>query len=149
MTSVNNNLAHRYDPPSFAQRPSYAEAFSDKPSYTTEKAAEQITRTGYRWKERNQDGTTPISYRFFKPSQATYNTPAGANEFSPSQKEQARRTMQQRLGIDFGRGQVYAESIRRHPTTTMMSVFDQFITKYFKDFLIETTAYIVVSNSYL
>ena len=94
MTSVNNNLTHRYDPPSFAQRPSYAEAFSDKPSYTTEKAAEQITRTGYRWKERNQDGTTPISYRFFKPSQATYNTPAGANEFSPSQKEQARRTMQ-------------------------------------------------------
>ncbi|MBI6632371.1 M10 family metallopeptidase C-terminal domain-containing protein [Pseudomonas paralactis] len=94
MSSVKNNLTHRYGPSSYAERPRYAGAASDKPSYTTEQAAEQITRTGYRWKERNPDGTTPISYRFFTPSQATYNTPAGANEFSQHQKEQARRTLQ-------------------------------------------------------
>ncbi|MDQ0978371.1 M10 family metallopeptidase C-terminal domain-containing protein [Pseudomonas synxantha] len=93
MNSV-NTLAHRYQPPSFAERPSYTGAVSGKPSYTTEQAAEQITRTGYRWKERDKDGITPIGYRFFTPAQATYNTPTGANEFSPSQKEQARRAMQ-------------------------------------------------------
>lgn len=94
MNSVNNTLTHRYEPPSLAERPSYAGADSGKPSYTTEQAAAQITRTGYRWKEQNPDGTTPIGYRFFTPSQATYSTPAGANEFSASQKEQARRAMQ-------------------------------------------------------
>lgn len=94
MISVSNTPTHRYEPASIDPRPRYAETASGKPSYTTEQAAEQITRTGYRWKDRDRDGTTPVSYRFFTPSQATYNTPAGANEFSHSQKEQARRAMQ-------------------------------------------------------
>ena len=92
MNSVRHNPTNRYEP--LVERPSYAGAASDKPSYTTEQAAEQITRTGYRWKERNQDSTTPIGYRFFTPAQGTYNTPSGASEFSHSQKEQARRAMQ-------------------------------------------------------
>lgn len=65
-----------------------------KKSYNTDQAAEQITRLGYRWKNINRDGTTHISYQFFTPSIATFNSPKGANEFTAGQKSDARRAMQ-------------------------------------------------------
>ncbi|QLG90583.1 M10 family metallopeptidase C-terminal domain-containing protein [Pseudomonas yamanorum] len=65
-----------------------------KPSYTTDQAAEQLTRMGYRWKDRNLDGVTSISYEFFSPAKTAFNTPVGANAFTAHQKEQARRSMQ-------------------------------------------------------
>lgn len=41
MNAVNNTLTHRYEPPSLAERPSYAGAVSGKPSYSTPTAVPQ------------------------------------------------------------------------------------------------------------
>ena len=67
---------------------------NNKRSYDTDQAAKQITRLGFRWKDLNGDGVIPIAYRFFTPSQATFNTPKGANEFTDAQKADAVRAMQ-------------------------------------------------------
>ncbi|QJI32084.1 hypothetical protein HKK55_26420 [Pseudomonas sp. ADAK18] len=96
MTDLQRKVAWSSETNSRASWPLYgrSETPSRKPSYTTDQAAEQLTRMGYRWKDRNLDGVTSISYQFFTPSKSTYNTPAGANEFTGYQKEQARRSMQ-------------------------------------------------------
>ena len=94
MTHISQK-ALRLEGSSYASaQPVGAEPASRKPSYSTHQAAEQLLRVGHRWKDQNLDGTTSISYRFFTPSDTTYNTPAGANEFTANQKQQARRAMQ-------------------------------------------------------
>ena len=64
-----------------------SESNVDKPSFTVDQAARQITRTGHRWFDANRDGITQISYSFNKHAR-------GHTAFNATQKEQARRSMQ-------------------------------------------------------
>ena len=90
MTYISQRTARSVDYAGDASPP----ATPRKPSYSTDQAADQLLRMGRHWSDRNLDGTTRLSYRFFTPSQANHRTPAGANEFSTVQKQQARLSMQ-------------------------------------------------------